>query len=67
MKRLILASQSPGRREALEEAGFVFEIMPSDYEERVDCKLSKNSRNNLIHYKNQRPCFNSFQRAIKRE
>lgn len=40
MKRLILASQSPGRKEALEKAGFDFEILPSDYEEKMYNGLS---------------------------
>lgn len=40
MKKLTLASQSPGRKEALEKAGFVFEIIPSDYEEKMDWNLS---------------------------
>ena len=36
MKKLILASTSPGRKEALEKAGIVFEVMPSSFEEKVD-------------------------------
>ncbi len=40
MKRLILASQSPGRKEALEKAGFAFEMIPSAYEEDMNQALS---------------------------
>lgn len=40
MKKLILASASPGRKEALEKAGFEFEIIPSNYEEDMDQNLS---------------------------
>lgn len=40
MKKLILASTSPGRKEALEKAGFEFEISPSDFEEVMDENLS---------------------------
>ena len=40
MKKLILASASPGRKEALEKAGFQFEIIPSNYEEDMNQNLS---------------------------
>lgn len=40
MKKVILASTSPGRKEALEKAGFEFEIIPSAYEEKMDERLS---------------------------
>ena len=36
MKKLILASGSPRRREILKKAGLEFEIHPSDYEEVLD-------------------------------
>ena len=35
MKRLILASNSPRRKDLLEKAGFSFEIISSNYEEKV--------------------------------
>lgn len=38
MKRIILASASPRRRELLEKAGVVFEVMPGNGEERITCK-----------------------------
>ena len=39
MKKIILASTSPRRRELLEKAGLVFEIVPSDYEEDMTLNL----------------------------
>ena len=36
MKRIILASGSPRRREILKNAGLEFEICPSDYEEKLE-------------------------------
>lgn len=33
MKKIILASSSPGRKKILEEAGLIFEVIPSNYEE----------------------------------
>ena len=35
MKRIVLASASPRRRELLEQIGLLFEVEPSDYEEDV--------------------------------
>lgn len=35
MKKIILASGSPRRRELLKNAGLVFEVRPSDYEEEI--------------------------------
>ena len=35
MKRLILASNSPRRRELLEQIGVEFEVIPSNAEEKV--------------------------------
>jgi len=34
MKKLILASNSPRRKELLEKAGYVFEVIPSEYDEK---------------------------------
>lgn len=42
MKKLILASASPGRKQILEEAGLVFDIVPSNYEE--DMTVSSDPR-----------------------
>ncbi len=39
MKKIILASQSPGRKQVLTEAGFVFEVVPSNYEEDMSMAL----------------------------
>ncbi|OHA18790.1 MAG: septum formation protein Maf [Candidatus Taylorbacteria bacterium RIFCSPHIGHO2_01_FULL_46_22b] len=39
MKKLILASQSLGRRKVLEDAGFVFEVFPSNYIEDMTLPL----------------------------
>ncbi len=36
MKRLILASSSPSRKEILEKAGYKFDVISSDVEEIVD-------------------------------
>ncbi len=40
MKRFIVASASPRRREILENAGYTFEIIPSDADETVDEGIS---------------------------
>jgi len=40
MKKIILASISPRRKELLEKAGFVFDIVPSEYEEEMDLRLT---------------------------
>lgn len=40
MDRIILASQSPRRRELLTQMGLLFEILPSDNEEILDMTLS---------------------------
>jgi len=40
MKKLILASQSPRRRELLEKAGYAFDTIPSHADETMDPKLS---------------------------
>ncbi len=40
MKRFIVASASPRRREILENAGYTFEIIPSDADETVEEGLS---------------------------
>lgn len=40
MKRFIVASASPRRREILENAGYIFEIIPSDADETVKDGLS---------------------------
>lgn len=37
--KLILASQSPGRKEALEKAGFTFDMVPSNFEEDMTLKM----------------------------
>lgn len=39
MKRLILASQSLGRKKVLEDAGFVFDVIPSDFEEDMSISI----------------------------
>ncbi len=39
MKKIILASTSPRRRELLKQAGFSFDICPPDYEEHMENKL----------------------------
>ncbi len=39
MKSFILASNSPRRRELLSNAGYVFEVLPSDCDERVEEEL----------------------------
>lgn len=36
--QFILASASPRRKEILTQAGIPFEVMPSDFEERAECK-----------------------------
>lgn len=40
MKRFIVASASPRRREILENAGYSFEVIPSDADENISEKLS---------------------------
>lgn len=40
MKKIILASSSPRRKELLEKTGIVFEIIPSTYEEDMSIDLS---------------------------
>ena len=40
MRKIILASTSPHRKELLEKAGLVFEIVPSDYEEDMTLDLA---------------------------
>lgn len=40
MKPIILASKSPRRKELLEKLGLKFQIVPSDYEEDINLKLS---------------------------
>ena len=40
MKRFIVASASPRRKEILENAGYVFEVIPSDADESIDSELS---------------------------
>lgn len=48
MKNLVLASKSPRRREILKKAGFIFDIVKSDYEEELDNKeFSYNKIENL--------------------
>ena len=39
MRKIILASTSPKRKEMLEEAGLVFEVVPSNYEEDMTLNL----------------------------
>jgi len=39
MKRIILASTSPRRKELLEKAGIIFDIVPADYEEDMTLPL----------------------------
>jgi septum formation protein len=39
MKRIILASGSPRRKELLEQVGLEFEVIPSDYEEDLSLEL----------------------------
>jgi septum formation protein len=39
MKKIILASASPRRKEILEKIGFTFEIEPGDYEEEINLGL----------------------------
>lgn len=41
MRNIILASQSPRRRELLEQAGYTFKIIPSTVEEIVTCNEPK--------------------------
>ena len=38
MRNLVLASKSPRRKEILKKAGFIFDIVKSDYEEELDNK-----------------------------
>lgn len=45
--KLILASTSPGRKKVLEEAGFVFDVVSSDFEE--DMTLPLNPRDLTLH------------------
>lgn len=40
MRKLILASGSPSRKEMFEKAGLVFEVCPSSYEEDMSLQLS---------------------------
>lgn len=40
MKPIILASKSPRRKELLEKLGLKFQIIPSDYKEDINLKLS---------------------------
>jgi septum formation protein len=42
MKKLILASQSPARREILQTTGYPFVVEVSDYEEDMTLKLEPN-------------------------
>ncbi len=46
MKKLILASQSPRRKELLRDAGFIFEVVLSSAKEIIDPSLSP--RNNAL-------------------
>lgn len=41
-QRIILASNSSGRKELLKQIGLDFEVIPSDYEENMNLKLSNN-------------------------
>ena len=42
MKKIILASQSPRRKQLLEKIGLKFEIYPSNYEEDMSLKMEPN-------------------------
>ncbi len=42
MQKIILASSSPRRKELLEKIGLKFEIVPSDFEEDMNQKMSPN-------------------------
>ena len=47
MKRIILASASPRRKEILAKAGLIFEVIPSRYEE--DMSLDKEPKDLVMH------------------
>ena len=51
MKRLILASNSPRRREILTEAGFDIEIIPSTFEENISGKTPDQTVKDFAHSK----------------
>ncbi len=51
MKRFIVASQSPRRKEILQNAGYSFEIIPSDADENVENGLSAEETVKLLAYK----------------
>ena len=50
MKKIILASGSPRRRQLLKHAGLDFEVHPSDYEEELDNNIFTNEKIEKLAY-----------------
>lgn len=64
MKKLILASQSPRRKQLLEQIGLSFEVCPSDIEEVLDPSLTPRKQVEVLSQQKAHAVASKFKNAI---
>lgn len=60
--RIILASKSPRRKELMDLAGFNYEVLPSNSEEKWDDTLSIEENSKELGYQKAKNVFDNTQR-----
>ena len=64
MRNLILASQSPRRKELLEKCGYPFSIIVADIDETIDLSLSLEEAIQTLAYKKAEKIFNDHKEDV---
>lgn len=64
MRNLILASQSPRRRELLEKCGYPFDVVVADIDESIDSNLPLEDAIQQLAYKKAKKIFDDYPDAI---
>ena len=64
MRNLILASQSPRRKELLEKCGYPFSIIVADIDETIDLSLSLEDAIQTLAYKKAEKVFNDHKEDV---
>ena len=64
MRKLILASQSPRRKELLEKCGYPFDVIVADIDESIDSSLTLENAIQQLAYKKAKKIFDDYPDAI---
>lgn len=64
MRKLILASQSPRRKELLEKCGYSFDVIVADIDESIDSSLTLENAIQQLAYKKAKKIFDDYPDAI---